>query len=72
MEAGMNGALKVMLLIDADNVSADVMEQAVQKVLAEHGQLHVRRAYCTAEVALRHQALFKRLSVRPIPISRRW
>jgi len=62
----MNGAIKVMLLIDADNVSADVMEQAVQKVLAEHGQLHVRRAYCTAEVALRHQALFKRLSVRPM------
>lgn len=62
----MNGAIKVMLLIDADNVSADVMEQAVQKVMAEHGQLHVRRAYCTAEVALRHQALFKRLSVRPM------
>jgi uncharacterized protein (TIGR00288 family) len=62
----MNGAIKVMLLIDADNVSADVMEQAVQKVLTEHGQLHVRRAYCTAEVALRHQALFKRLSVRPM------
>ena len=62
----MNGAIKVMLLIDADNVSADVMEQAVQKVLVEHGQLHVRRAYCTAEVALRHQSLFKRLSVRPM------
>ncbi len=62
----MNGAPKVMLLIDADNVSADVMEQAVQKVLLEHRQLHVRRAYCTAEVALRHQALFKRLSVRPM------
>ena len=62
----MNGVLKVMLLIDADNVSADVMEQAVQKVLVEHGQLHVRRAYCTAEVALKHQSLFKRLSVRPM------
>ena len=57
---------KVMLLIDADNVSADVMEQAVHKVLAEHGALHVRRAYCTAEVALKHQTLFKRLSVRPM------
>lgn len=57
---------KVMLLIDADNVSADVMEQAVHKVLAEHGALHVRRAYCTAEAALKHQALFKRLSVRPM------
>lgn len=59
-------AVKVMLLIDADNVSADVMEQAVHKVLAAHGALHVRRAYCTPEVALKHQGLFKRLSVRPM------
>ncbi|MDP9901646.1 NYN domain-containing protein [Variovorax ginsengisoli] len=57
---------KVMLLIDADNVSADVIEQAVHKVLAAHGALHVRRAYCTPEAALKHQALFKRLSVRPM------
>lgn len=57
---------KVMLLVDADNVSADVMEQAVRRVLAEHGHLHVRRAYCTPEVALRHQGLFKRLGMRPL------
>lgn len=57
---------RVMLLIDADNVSADVIEQAVHKVLAEHGHLHVRRAYCNAETALKQQALFKRLSVRPM------
>ncbi|WP_295528980.1 NYN domain-containing protein [uncultured Pseudacidovorax sp.] len=57
---------KVMLLVDADNVSADVMEQAVRSVMAEHGHLHVRRAYCTAEVALKHQQLFKRLSMRPM------
>lgn len=57
---------RVMLLIDADNVSADVIEQAVHKVLTEHGHLHVRRAYCNAETALKQQALFKRLSVRPM------
>jgi uncharacterized protein (TIGR00288 family) len=57
---------RTMLLIDADNVSADVIEQAVRQVLAEHGALHVRRAYCTAEAALKHQALFKRLGVRPM------
>ena len=62
----MNGNPKVMLLIDADNVSADVIEQAVHKVLAEHGQLHVRRAYCNAETALKQQALFKQLGVRPM------
>lgn len=62
----MNTIHKVMLLVDADNVSADVMEQAVRGVIAEHGHLHVRRAYCTAEVALKHQQLFKRLSMRPM------
>lgn len=59
-------AERVMLLIDADNVSADVIEQAVHKVMAEHGHLHVRRAYCNAETALKQQSLFKRLSVRPM------
>jgi uncharacterized protein (TIGR00288 family) len=62
----MNSAPRVMLLIDADNVSADVIEQAVQRTLAEHGSVHVRRAYCNAETALKQQALFKRLSVRPM------
>jgi uncharacterized protein (TIGR00288 family) len=57
---------RVMLLIDADNVSTDVIEQAVQRTLSEYGAVHVRRAYCNAETALKQQALFKRLSVRPM------
>ena len=57
---------RVMLLIDADNVSLDLIEEAVGKLLAEYGALHVRRAYCTAESALKHQAAFKRLGVRPM------
>ena len=57
---------RVMLLIDADNVSADVIEQAVQRTLADQGAIQVRRAYCNAETALKQQALFKRLSVRPM------
>lgn len=56
----------IMLLIDADNVSTDVMEQGVAALLAEYGALHVRRAYCTAESAVKHQALFKRLAIRPM------
>lgn len=56
----------VMLLIDADNVSADVIEQALAQVLAEHGAVHVRRAYCTPEIALKQRALFKKLSIRPM------
>ena len=55
-----------MLLIDADNVSVDVMEQAVRLLLNQHGALHVRRAYCTAEGALKNQSAFKRLGIKPM------
>ena len=57
---------RVMLLIDADNVSIDVIEQAVEWVGKHYGGPHVRRAYCTAESAVQHQQLFKRLSIRPM------
>jgi uncharacterized protein (TIGR00288 family) len=66
MAARMSGNGRVMLLIDADNVSVDVMEQAIELVLAEYGALHVRRAHCTAESAVKHAKLFKRLSIRPM------
>ncbi|MGJ7525611.1 NYN domain-containing protein [Variovorax sp. GB1P17] len=62
----MTPTLRVMLLIDADNVSADVIEQAVQRTMEDYGAIHVRRAYCNAEMAVNRQALFKRLSVRPM------
>jgi uncharacterized protein (TIGR00288 family) len=57
---------RVALLIDADNVSTDVIEQAISRLHAEYGALHLRRAYGTAEAAVKHQALFKRLSIRPM------
>jgi len=57
---------RVMLLVDADNVSADIIEQAVALVLSEHGAIHVRRAYCTVDSAVKQLALFKRLSIRPM------
>ena len=66
MSAVPMGLGPVMLFIDADNVSGDVIEQAVAMLLAEHGAIHVRRAYCTAEAAVSHAKLFKRLSIRPI------
>ena len=56
----------VMLFIDADNVSTSVIDQAMKRVLAEHGAIHVRRAHCTAETALKHQQFFKSHSIRPI------
>lgn len=57
---------RVMLLIDADNLSVDVMEQAVRLLLNQHGGLHVRRAYCTAESAVANQQAFKRLGIKPM------
>lgn len=57
---------RVMLLIDADNVSVDVIDQAVAWVAKHFGGPHVRRAYCTAEAAVKHQDAFKRLSIRPM------
>jgi uncharacterized protein (TIGR00288 family) len=62
----MNSNKRVVLLVDADNVSPDVIEQAVEAVMAQHGAIHVRRAYCTAESALKDLALFKRLAIRPM------
>jgi len=35
-------------------------------VMDERGAIHVRRAYCTAESALKNLQLFKRLSIRPM------
>lgn len=62
----MKSTPRVMVLIDADNVSANVLEQALAAIVERHGAAHVRRAYCTAEAALKHLALFKRLSIRPM------
>ena len=62
----MNAPETVMLFIDADNVSTSVIDQAMKRVLAEHGAIHVRRAHCTAETALKHQQFFKSHSIRPI------
>jgi uncharacterized protein (TIGR00288 family) len=42
------------------------MEQAVRLLLNQHGGLHVRRAYCTAESAVANQAIFKRLGIKPM------
>lgn len=62
----MTPARRVMLLVDADNVSADVIEQAMAAVLEAHGAAHIRRAYCTPESAVKNASLFKRLSLRPM------
>ena len=64
---GSAGAVpRVMLLVDADNVSVDVIQQAFDLVMQRHGAIHVRRAYCTPESALKHVKLFKSLSMKPM------
>lgn len=53
-------------LADADNVSVDVIAEALAMKLASLGALHVRRCYCNAEFAKTHQAFLKKHSLRPI------
>jgi len=57
---------RVMFLVDFDNVSTEVIEQALAMVYTEYGAVHVRRAYCTAEHAVANAAFMKRLQLRPM------
>lgn len=58
--------MTTMVFVDADNVSADVIEQALAELRRRHGTLHVCRAYGDADCVQRLQALFKRLQIRPV------
>ncbi len=51
-------------LADADNVSVDVIAEALAMKLASLGTLHVRRCYCNAEFAKTQQAFLKTHSLR--------
>lgn len=57
---------RVMFLVDFDNVSTEVIEQALSMVYTEYGAVHVRRAYCKAEHAVANANFMKRLSLRPM------
>jgi uncharacterized protein (TIGR00288 family) len=57
---------RVALLIDADNLSGDVIEQAVEHVLKVHGAIHFRRAYSSAQKVIEHTELFRRHGIRPM------
>ena len=57
---------RIALLIDADNLSADVIEQAVEHLLKVHGAIHFRRAYCAPQKVIEHMDLFRRHSIRPM------
>jgi hypothetical protein len=57
---------RVALLIDADNLSGDVIEQAVEHLLKLHGAIHFRRAYSSPQKVIEHTDLFRRHSIRPM------
>ena len=58
--------IRVALLIDADNLSGDVIEQAIEHLLKNHGAIHFRRAYCSPQKVLEHIDVFRRHSIRPM------
>ena len=58
--------LRVALLIDADNLSGDVIEQAVEHLLKLYGAVHFRRAYSSPQKVIEHTELFRRHSIRPM------
>jgi uncharacterized LabA/DUF88 family protein len=58
--------LRVALLIDADNLSGDVIAQAVEHLLERYGAIHFRRAYSSPQKVIEHTELFRRLAIRPM------
>jgi len=58
--------IRVALLIDADNLSGDVIEQAIEYLLKNHGAIHFRRAYCSPQKVIEHLDVFRRHSIRPM------
>lgn len=57
---------RVALLIDADNLSGDVIGQAVAHLLRLYGAVHFRRAYASPQKVIEHSELFRRLAIRPM------
>ena len=60
----MNPGGRTLFLIDADNVSLDVIENALLMKQAAHGAIHVRRCYCSADFAVKNLEFLKEHSVR--------
>jgi hypothetical protein len=58
--------LRVALLIDADNLSGDVIEQAVAHLLKTFGAIDFRRAYSSPQKVIEHTDLFRRHAIRPM------
>lgn len=55
---------RVLFLVDADNVSIDIVERALALKQKEHGAVHVRRCYCSADFAQKNLTFLKEHSIR--------
>ncbi len=60
----MSSSDRILFLVDADNVSLDVVESALAMKREQHGALHVRRCYCTADFAVKNLEFLKLHSIR--------
>jgi hypothetical protein len=55
---------RTLFLVDADNVSIDVIREALRLKLESLGAVHLRRCYCSAEFAVKNLDFLKELSIR--------
>jgi hypothetical protein len=51
-------------LIDADNVSVEIIEEALALKEEEHGRFSTKRCYCSADFAVKNLAFLQRHSIR--------
>jgi NYN domain len=59
-----NASGRTLFLIDADNVSLDVIEKALLMKQDLYGAVHVRRCYCSADFAVKNLDFLKEHSIR--------
>jgi hypothetical protein len=55
---------RTLFLVDADNVSVDVIREALQIKLEALGAVHVRRCYCSADFAVKNLEFLREHSIR--------
>ena len=60
----MSSTGRVLFLVDADNVSVDVIREALQQKIEAHGAVHLRRCYCSADFAVKNLEFLKEHSIR--------
>lgn len=60
----MNSRDRTLFLIDADNVSLEVIEKALLLKKERHGAIHVRRCYCAADFAAKNLEFLREHSIR--------